>query len=74
MSDPDTYLTDCEQTAIIADAIKRCNERDQQFSSENSIFMFLVSPLNVNHRVFPIHWKSYSSAHQMPLFVPYVTK
>jgi hypothetical protein len=61
MSDPHTHLTDCEQITILADAIKRPNERDQQFSSENSMFLFLVSPLNVNHRVFPIHLKSHSS-------------
>jgi hypothetical protein len=60
MSDPDTHLIDCEQIAILADAIKLFNERDQQFSSENSIFMFLVSPLNANHRIFPIHLKSHS--------------
>jgi hypothetical protein len=31
VSDPGTHLTDCEEIAIIADAIKRRNERDQQF-------------------------------------------
>jgi hypothetical protein len=61
MNHLDIHLTDCEQIMIIADAIKRRNERDQQCSSENSIFLFLVSPLNVNHRVFPIHLKSHSS-------------
>jgi hypothetical protein len=29
MSDPDTRLTDCEQIAIIAEATKHRNERDQ---------------------------------------------
>jgi hypothetical protein len=61
MSDVDRHLNDSEQIVLIADATKRRNEPYQHLSAENSSFLFLVSPLNVCHRVFPIHLKSHSS-------------